>query len=87
MSILEVVQAPIHHNQTKHQIEPAAAVKEGRHEPPQFKVVGDAVGEEGDPVGRDELQEDGEGDGEDAADDGAREGRDFGELGIVWRSG
>lgn len=80
MTILEVVQAPIHHNQTKHQVEPASAVQEGRHESPQFKVVGDPVGEEGDPVGRDELQEDGEGDGEDAADDGARKGRDLGEL-------
>lgn len=43
-------------------------------------MVGDAVGEKGDPVGRDELQEDGESDGENAADDGARKGRDLGEL-------
>ena len=82
MTILEVVQAPIHHDQTEHQVEPSAAVQERRHEAPQFKVVGDPVGEEGDPVGRDELQEDGEGDGEDTADDGARKGRDLGELDI-----
>ena len=34
VTILEVVQAPIHHDQTEHEVEPSSAVQEGRQESP-----------------------------------------------------
>lgn len=34
VTILEIVQAPVHHDQTEHEVEPSSAVQEGRQESP-----------------------------------------------------
>lgn len=78
--VLEFAQAAVDHDQAEDEVEPSSAVPERRDEAPQLETVRNPVRQERDRVRREDLQEDGDGHGEDSADDGARERRDLGEL-------
>lgn len=85
VSILEVEQAAVHHDQAEDEVEAAPTVQERGDEPPQLELVRDAVRQERDPVRRDELEQYGQRDGEDPADRRPRERRDLGKLGAIPR--
>lgn len=80
MTLLELFQAAEQHDEAEDELDPASAKQEGEDQSVQFPVVGDAVRDKGDGVGRHEVEDDGEGREDDAEDDGAREGWDLADL-------
>lgn len=80
VALLKLLQAAVQHDQAEDELDAAAAEQERQDEALQLPVLRNAVRDEGDAVGRHELENDGEGRGEDAEDDGAGERRDLAEL-------
>lgn len=77
VTLLQLVQAPVQHDQTEHKIEPSSAEQERQDEPLQLPVLCDPVRDEGEVVRADEVQEGGESRAEHAKDRVACKGRDL----------